>query len=105
MKELITYKFYDHKGRRLAIFGREIGGGNMEIFILTCSKKDMFCKETAREVWNSYLGDFINMYDVHPETVIIPCGFTPNRCFFNYCKTNFLKEYEGYALVKIKYLA
>lgn len=62
---LATYKFYDHKYRRLAIFGipthspetddetPEINA--MKIFVVTCSKKDDFERRAVRKAFESRL--------------------------------------------------
>lgn len=95
---LRTYKFYDEVGRRLSIFATPTIDDNLNIFALTCSKQDNFCKKFARDVYDGCMtGEFkpdSNL--VHPYTETIPVlEGKPKSTFIKYCKLNFYrKTYE-----------
>lgn len=59
---LVSYKFYDQKFRRLAIFGLPTHIGNddetpninaIAVYVVTCSNKDTFNKSSVREGFNN----------------------------------------------------
>lgn len=94
----VTYKAYDERGRRLAIFGRKVYTDELEIFILKCSTKDSFFKKKARAVYEAWLDcapDLKKIVDgkYHPRVYTLPLG-DPNRIrkrfndhvHENYCK-------------------
>jgi len=62
-----NFKRYTNKGERLSILGREVDG-ELEVFILKCSKSDFFRKETAKGVYYSYLEN-MPIKDYHPQIV------------------------------------
>ncbi len=55
MDYVSTYGFYDYKGRRIAAFCRFIAPTEAEIFLLTCSKEDLFNKKFARTKYKEYI--------------------------------------------------
>lgn len=96
---LITYKFYDEQGRRVAIFGiptssdiKKAENNSLRIVIITCSKKDNFCKETAKRHFKAYLTNDPSI-EAHPKEVVLT-GITDGNfksAFMLYCKTHFQK--------------
>jgi hypothetical protein len=97
---LITYKYYDKKGRRLAIFGVPLAeyktgvptqNTALKIIAIACSAKDTFSKKKAKELYKAYVTG--NTKDVHPTVTILE-GITDGnfkRAFMIYCNTHFQK--------------
>ena len=69
MKELVTFKFYNDKKQRQSLFGREING-KLEIFKLTCSRKDSFFRGLSRVVYENYK-DGTPTIGYHPEIILL----------------------------------
>jgi hypothetical protein len=83
---------YDKKAKRLAIFGREVIKGEVEIFILRCSKEDRFSKKVAKRIYEYYLEPGLEKMEVifpefHPiiQNVIIEKGNTARWTFDRFC--------------------
>lgn len=119
METYATYKFYDEKGRRLAIFGRLVSDGaiekqeggvtftnlHLQIYVVTCSNKDRFNKRKANLIFNgrsageSEKGEFL---------VALEDAGKPKWTFIKWCEDNYYKptkvtfEFEGKVLVKGK---
>lgn len=105
-------KLYDTKLRRLAVFGREIDG-KLEIFELTTSHSDQFCKKFAKNVYNYYFGGNVfikndtnltlvfNNSTFHPNIKIIGIkeGNSAKYEFEMHTKFNYLHKYEETKLV------
>lgn len=95
-KMMITYKFYDNRGRRLAIFGYPMRG-YIQAYIITCSNKDKFCKRNARTAIENYLSEkkphFLEWDKpvlVHPIVVSIPIHDNkPQQSFIEWCHKNY----------------
>ena len=51
----LNTKKYDKKAKRLAIFGKEVIKGEVEMFMLRCSKEDKFYKRVAKQIYEYYL--------------------------------------------------
>jgi len=87
-----TYKFYTHKGERLAIFGKDNGDGRLKIVMFKCSKKDQFSKQMARKAFvlynNGVDGEF------HPERidVVIGAGNSARYEFIKFCFDNYYQK-------------
>lgn len=105
-------KVYNKKGQRMAIFGEFIESGEhsfINIFQLTCSKKDQFCKATAKKVFEEYQsrrGQFLvdgkcNGCVYHPDVFpITPEDVNrPKWSFLKYVNNNFYKE----TIVEVEY--
>jgi CMP-2-keto-3-deoxyoctulosonic acid synthetase len=89
---------YDTRGRRLAIFGRQLEDSpdKMEIFILTCSKKDQFSRKVANGIYKlSQNATIVNYQGLkpHPEvfTINIHNVATPKKEFINYVNANYYR--------------
>lgn len=69
----ICYKFYNEKGQRLAIFSRFINETQAEIFILPCSKNELFYKQYAKNVYALYLTgkDLVADLNIKSHSVIL----------------------------------
>jgi hypothetical protein len=97
MKQIITYKFWDSKKRRLAILAQEIDLEHTEITIITCSRKDPFTKYKVRKaLLDSAKGiqSFIDKDLVHPEKIIIAHHGDFARSFFDWANRTYFKMYE-----------
>lgn len=82
---MITYRYYDKKGRRLTI-GAEQEGSSVIIKVITCSLDDQFCKRVGREALSSADGDFdITLYE-------IPNSLLTIKSFLLWCDENFYKK-------------
>lgn len=95
-----TYKFYDEKGRRLAIFANE-NGDHLEAKIYTCSKSDQFHKWMIRNVAEGEVLLFENYAPVEftPQEVKIPIeDGKPGRSFMEYLHRNFWKPQDVYVV-------
>lgn len=81
-----SYKYYDDKGRRLAIFGYK-SDNVMKMMVITCSKKDQFTKSIARSLYTEFQEkkSFID--------APISSESTPGVTFDTWCRTNFRKKY------------
>jgi len=88
----VTYKFYDERGRRLAIFGRDLGDGSLEVITFTCSKKDIFSKSFAKALYFSWMSPNFNIVggSLSPkvETVKIHEN-KPKVTFLDFCKSKY----------------
>ena len=102
METLMTYKFYDQDGRRLAIFGKYVPkhphGGNplLHITVIPCSKKDQFSVKVAKRMY-----DEINDGKVYEE-LPVHSYFSTNvkngkykAEFLKFCNINFYKKVVG----------
>jgi hypothetical protein len=118
-----NHRLFDKKGRRLAIFGREINN-TLEVFVLTCSKHDSFNKKIATQVYNLHLEGKpleINVYGYnYPSTekvVKSTLTFKPNiyniaitdpaqskNEFLQHCADTFCYPYPTFGVVKLSYL-
>jgi len=101
MQYYSNYQRYNKKGQRLAIFGREVGD-QVEIFVLTCSKKDSFNRKLARNVYESFLaltgdGETINPtlkdqnYHPHIYTILKRDSNGPKFYFLMHCKSTYYR--------------
>lgn len=91
---------YNKKGQRVALFGR-VRDGAMEIFELTCSKKDSFTKKLAQQVYQEYLRDGLDKVierDFHPELYLVkPEDDTRLKwSFLRYCSANYYHLQESW---------
>lgn len=113
---LATYKFFDYKFRRLAIFGVPISSNqsdeqkeidSIQIYVCVCSKKDNFSRSAVRYGFdnrvlkNGKVEFFINVptlkktkaktETVHPQIFILPCtGGNTKNVFQDFCNKNYL---------------
>jgi len=87
-----NFKRYTNKGERLSILGREVDG-ELEVFILKCSKSDFFRKETAKGVYYSYLEN-MPIKDYHPQIVKVAIeeGNTTKYTFKSFCDLYYKKS-------------
>jgi len=76
----------------LSILGREVDG-ELEVFILKCSKSDFFRKETAKGVYYSYLEN-MPIKDYHPQIVKVAIeeGNTTKYTFKSFCDLYYKKS-------------
>lgn len=96
---------YTQKGQRLGLFAREVDG-QLEIFRLTCSKKDHFSKKEARMVYQAYIdGEKFDGPDsyYHPEIYTIPLvNGKPKVTFLRHCNEQYYSLREAYVQVNGK---
>lgn len=96
---IITYKYYDGIGRRLAILGKKLDDTHVGIAIICCSKKDSFCKREAREAFKSMINkEEPKIYGekAHPQNKVITFGGDEitnwKKEFYRWCKDNYFKK-------------
>lgn len=105
----VTYRFFDERGRRLAIFGVPVDKAitfgqqplgetptHIKVTVITCSKKDTFSKRIAKEMFDNtrHLDKFGNSPEAHPLTLIIPMEENkPKWSFLNWCQNTYYKQY------------
>ena len=65
MRVLKTFKFYDSKERRLAVFCRELSDTSVEFFTLTCSKSEQFSKKFAKQKYDEFITTDKYGYSIH----------------------------------------
>lgn len=85
-------KKYNEKGQRLAIFAKQ-NDDILNIFVLTCSKKDHFIKDTARRVYENYETG-IGMEDYHPQIFSVPHNGKPKYTFLKWCNDNYYRQFN-----------
>lgn len=95
-----NYQRYLKNGNRVASFGIE-KRGVLEIFLLYCSSKDCFSKQTAKTLYKYYLENgeekMKNLFpEYHPMILLIPINEKDSASwtFQNYIKENFYKKKE-----------
>ncbi len=108
---MICHKFWDHKNRRLSIYGRFNESANViVIHVFSCSKKDTFSRKRANRCYSKGMPFIMSClisktirfkgHDVvrkvwkdqpaHPDVVNLPTtSETYKRDFLNYCHENF----------------
>lgn len=100
-------RLYNEKGKRVAVFGRLISGvetvdGNpkLQMFELTCSKKDAFSKKFAHKTYEVFLKkglEGVINQGFHPEVYLEDVAdiTRPKWSFLRYCNNRFyhLKEW------------
>lgn len=95
-------RLYNEKGKRVAVFGRLIGGGDtIEIFELTCSKKDAFSKKFAHKTYEVFLKkglEGVINQGFHPEVYLEDVAdiTRPKWSFLRHCNNKFyhMKEWR-----------
>lgn len=102
MTEFSNHRLFDRQGRRLAIFGR-VEDGMLEMFVLTCSKHDMFSRKLARKIWNGHLEKkelTIGEVTFKPLIYSIPLTLPsqPKNSFLRHCNDTYQKAYPVYTL-------
>lgn len=98
-KVYASFQHYDHKGRRLSIFGTPFpDGSGMEIRIITCSKADNFIKWIGWQLYNHSIANPGVMNKIcTPEIETVP--FTKKHEFLKYCNQRFYKIQYYYASI------
>lgn len=93
---LVTYRFFDEKGRRLSIFSRWMKKRSVLIItVITCSKKDQFSKQYARDLFEEWRNPIGKPYpgEVHPIQLSLPIeNNKPKYTFLKWCKENYFKK-------------
>jgi hypothetical protein len=82
--DFCTYKFYDSKNRRLAIFGYEYEPNRYAIKVITCSKKDVFSKRVAKQLFEEGKGTFFEWQFLKNEI-----NSSKAKGFISVCKYNY----------------
>lgn len=91
-----TFKFYDHQGRRLSIFieprGEHKEGKQLAtIYIIACSKNDMFSRKEGRRLYESWRMDISNECSPIVDFIEVDKDHL-GRDFLAYCRKNFLTK-------------
>lgn len=100
-----SHKHYDFKGRHMTIMGRQVGN-EIEVFKLTCSKKDTFSKAIGRSVGEAYfrmsLDAFRALYrGYHPEVYKIPVtGDKPKYSFLKHCNDTYYRSKTAFVPIR-----
>jgi hypothetical protein len=87
-----TFKYYDKKGRRLAVFCRFISPTEAELFTLTCSEEDQFQRKYARQVYEAYLKGEDPKFEFHKpliEIIEIQPEQREVQTLIEYCESNY----------------
>lgn len=103
MKEFVNFKMYDKKGRKLAIFAT-VKEDNLEFFVMTCSKQDVFSKDYARLIYKKFKDNDSNLDNVKPytyEVKIEDINHTRNA-FLKECDKSFCRGYEANKIVIVR---
>lgn len=94
----LNTKRYLKDGKRLAIFGKEVIKGEVEIFILRCSKEDRFYKKIAKQIYEYYLEHGLEkmkklFFEYHPiiQNVVIEEKNTARWTFDKFCNLYYNK--------------
>lgn len=90
-----NFRRYNAKGQRLAIFCRKVEAQkDMEIFILRCSRKDIFSKKVAKDVYERYVNTGVTA-DYHPQVFnLLIDNNKPKYTFLRWCNNNTYKPIE-----------
>ena len=82
-----TYKFYDKRGRRLAIFGKQEGTTTMNVVVIPCSTTEKnFSKKRANELYENLLkGEKV----AHEAYSVLIVDNKPGQSLINWCRKNF----------------
>lgn len=107
MEHYITYKFWDSQGRRLAIFARPvfifgefddtdtpIKAEKLHIYIIPCSKKDVYSKKFAKKMFEEHVGDrYAGLEGINSIAELsIPIeNDKPKFTFLKWCEDNYFK--------------
>jgi hypothetical protein len=100
---LKTFKYYDHKGRRLSIFANVkedylAGPYKLELTVITCSKKDAFCKKTAQQKYDYIVGNIQTTIadpklESNAQRFIVPIeNGKPKNTFIEFCNKTYYKQ-------------
>lgn len=94
-----TYRFYDRKGRRLAVFCRYLTATEGEITTFVCSKDDQFSKAFARRSYDVYVNDLPleegeEVAKPHNTIINIPPEWGEIKSLINYCNANYYRYFE-----------
>lgn len=107
MKSITTYKYYDEKGRRLAIRAKKVSEFEVDITVLICSKKDAFRKKFARQALDLLdLHDEVRLYGdlLHPQRFTILNNSEFAKTFFNWANNSFFKLKDSFRTYSTKEL-
>ena len=88
-----NFKRYTNKDERLALLAKEVDG-ELEVFILKCSKSDFFKKILAKIVYTWYLEGEPLLDDYHPQIVKVAIeeGNTAKYTFKSFCDLYYTKH-------------
>ncbi len=104
MTEFSNHKLFDRQGRRLAIFGR-VENDMLHMFVLKCSKDDMFSRKLARKVYNEYLqGSKVDSFRPKIYSLPLVMPSEPKNSFLRHCNDTYCKAYPVYEIVKYHYV-
>ena len=113
-KEYLThfrnFKKYDSSGRKLSIFA-DLVGNSLRFCVFRCSKEDIFSKNTAIKMYETYKNQTIQSW-INKANYGNPLVFDlkvedlrySKKIFLSYCAETFCFAYPSYGIVKIEYL-
>lgn len=99
MQYYVTYRFYDTKGRRLAIFAVPdnilTSATKLRVLVIACSKKDTFSKNRAKQLFEEFItlkGMGFDATIAHPTEIMIDVrDDKPKFTFLKWCEANYFK--------------
>lgn len=96
-----NYKYYDKKGRRLAVYLQRYDDNNATIVVITCSKEDKFSKQFADKQFEIFMSNR-KAADVNPQSFIIEDVKVGGevKALNNFCYNNFYKAVERGIITK-----
>ncbi len=94
-----TYKYYDKKGRRLAVFCRYVSPTEAEIVTFTCSKEDKFVKKFAQKEYQAFINENYRELTTKPVTVSVQIKSEQRelQTLINYCN----EHYYTFAVISV----
>lgn len=119
------YQYYGEKRRRLSCFARKTEEG-LEIFVWPCSRRDVFSKEVAKQLYDMYIteGELVYPFktskkmengrrmravewkEAKPDIFTIPLdGRHPKTIFLSFLSENYNRKYPIWKMDGYEYLA
>lgn len=112
------FQYYNDKRRRLSCFSRKLNNDELEMWIWTCDRRDMFNRKLARTMYSIYINggtpqlldfaagdEYGKVEEIHPQIFTIPLdGKHPKKAFLDYLADNYYKPYPIWKVVRHVYL-
>lgn len=93
---------YNAKGQRVAVFGK-IDGTQLNISVITCSKKDQFSRKEAHRMYQEYINGNLKQEPVaHPLTIThnMENPAMPKKEFLTWVNRNYYRVMRDHFFVK-----
>src|SRR6478609_8390550 len=95
METLTTYKFYNTKLERLAIFAEEVetkGEKYLNLVVIPCNAQDQFSRKKAKELYENAKA-FLPVKGISFGSIPVKDN-KPKFTFLAFCKAHFLRQRE-----------